>query len=258
MPNCQSIDPFVTAYVDGELPGGDRDLVQRHLQVCGACRSRIVAEQAVRALIQDRKPSLKRDCASPALRAKCARSAALLDARSPAPAAAASRWRARLAPYAVAASLVLVVGGAFLYQLTDRSARVLAAELTADHMKCFALTSVFGSRGATAPRVERAMIDGFGWPLRLPANPERAGLELVGARPCLYAEGRVAHIMYRHRGEPVSVFMLPNTVRPETLTSVLGHECAIWSSGDRTFVLIAREPRGDVERMAAFVQASLH
>src|SRR5581483_4006224 len=39
---------------------------------------------------------------------------------------AALRW---LAPFALAASLVLLVGGAFVYQLTDRSATVMAAEL---------------------------------------------------------------------------------------------------------------------------------
>ena len=44
-----------------------------------------------------------------------------------------SRWRRRWS---------LVVGGAFVYQATDRSSRVLAAELTADHVKCFALNSV--------------------------------------------------------------------------------------------------------------------
>ncbi len=37
----------------------------------------------------------------------------------------------------------------------------------------------------------------------------------------------------------------------------MGHEAAVWSVGKRTFVLIAREPRQDVERLASFVQASL-
>jgi hypothetical protein len=63
--------------------------------------------------------------------------------------------------------------------------------------------------------------------------------------------------MYRHHGHPVSVFMLPKTVRPNDLIDVLGHEAAIWPSGDRTFVLVAREPREEVERIAAFVHASL-
>ena len=94
--------------------------------------------------------------------------------------------------------------------------------------------------------------------MQLPENPARAGLELVGARPCLYGQGKVAHIMYRHDGRPVSLFMLPKTSRAEQLVRVLGHEAAIWCVGNRTFVLVAREPRPEVERMASFVRASMH
>ena len=60
--------------------------------------------------------------------------------------------------------------------------------------------------------------------------------------------------MYRHDGRPVSLFMLPRSdARRTSSSSVLGHEAAIWSVGDRTFVLVAREPRAEVERMASFV-----
>ena len=45
--------------------------------------------------------------------------------------------------------------------------------------------------------------------------------------------------------------------RAEALVDVMGHEAVVWSIGDRTFVLIAREPRGEVERMASFVHAGL-
>jgi anti-sigma factor RsiW len=101
------------------------------------------------------------------------------------------------------------------------------------------------------------MASRFAWQMRLPEHPEQAGLELIGARPCLYAEGLAAHIMYRHNGEPVSVFMLPKTTRREEQIEVLGHQAAIWSAADRTFVLIARESPAEVERMTAFVHAAL-
>ena len=157
----------------------------------------------------------------------------------------------------MAASLVTVVGGAFLYQATQRSARVMAAELAADHIKCFALNTALGTH-EKASAVETAMLASFDWRMHLPADPSRAGLELVGARPCLYGEGRIAHIMYRHDGRPVSLFMLPNTERTQGLVKVLGHEAAIWCANNRTFVLVSREPKQDVERLAAFVQSSLH
>ena len=100
------------------------------------------------------------------------------------------------------------------------------------------------------------MASGFDWQMHLPEHAERAGLELVGARPCLYGEGRVAHIMYRHNGHPVSIFMLPRSARAEELVEVMGHQAAIWSVGNRTFVLIAREPRAEVERMTSFVHGA--
>jgi hypothetical protein len=194
------------------------------------------------------------------LRARCAQIAA-----AAAPRRAAGRWpvpipgtawMARVAPYALAASLLLVVGGAFVYQATNQSVRVLAAELTADHVKCFAMNRALGTQQQPAA-VESSMFSGFNWRMRLPENPARAGLELVGARPCLYGEGKVAHIMYRREGRPVSLFMLPKTSRAQQLVRVLGHEAAIWCVADRTFVLVAREPRAEVERLASFVQASL-
>lgn len=288
MPNCNIIDPLVTPYIDGELSTADRDRVAQHLRVCRACHSRVAAEESVRTLIHARRSALSAACAPEPLRAKCAEiagargvraegaPASLTEARvdsAPADAGRSSRatiartlgwkratppatWRSRLTHAALAASLVLVVGGAFVYQITDKSTRVMAAELTADHVKCFAMSNLFGTRDAPAA-VEASMVSRFGWEMRLPDEPARAGLELIGGRPCLYGEGKVAHIMYRHRGRPMSLFMLPNANRSRELIEVFGHQAAIWCVGSRTFVLISREPKHEVEQMAAFVQASL-
>jgi len=156
----------------------------------------------------------------------------------------------------MAAALVLLVGGAFVYRVTDSSPRVMAAELAADHVKCFAMNMLLRTHHSSEA-VEDEMASRFGWQMDLPSHPERAGLELVGSRPCLYGEGKIAHIMYRHNGHPVSLFMLPHTAKSEQLIDVLGHEAAVWSVGDRTFVLVAREARSEVERLAAFVHRTL-
>jgi anti-sigma factor RsiW len=275
MPDCQKIDPLVTRYVDGELPSTDRDRVNEHLQDCPPCHARVVAEQAVRELIHERKRDLEHDCASPALRKTCAAMAMLkahwhgnpekavplraapgVFALPGSQAGGRSIWTARAVPFALVAMLVLVMSGGFVYRLTESSVRVMAAELTADHVKCFAMNRVLGTADAPS-EVRRTVASYFGWTPELPQQPERAGLELVGARTCLYGKGRIAHIMYRHRGVPVSVFMLPGSGRPEEIVEVMGHQAAVWSSGSRTFVLVAREPRPEVEQMASFVQASL-
>ena len=271
MSSCKTIEPLVTPYVDGELGEDDRRTIDEHLRACPPCHSRVDAERAVHDLLQARQPLLKTERAPESLRTACAQLAARHAADGIRPDAAAARvgpaitqppagaslWVTRMTPYALAASLVLVVGGAFVYQATDQSARVLAAQLTADHVKCFALNSALGTN-QSASVVEGAMLSGFDWNVHLPANLASSGLELVGARPCLYSEGRVAHIMYRHAGTPVSLFMLPKTERTEQLVEVLGHEAAIWCVGNRTFVLIAREPKPQVQQLASFVRAELH
>jgi anti-sigma factor RsiW len=165
-------------------------------------------------------------------------------------------WRGRVAPLALAAALVLMVAGAFVYQVTARSARVMAAELTADHMKCFTINGLLGTHQA-AETVESSLASGFGWRTHLPERPDREGLELVGSRPCLYGEGRTAHIMYRHNGHPMSLFMLPRNRGEDQIVDVFGHEAAIWSVDNRTFVLITRGTRSEVQRLAAFVRAAV-
>jgi hypothetical protein len=152
---------------------------------------------------------------------------------------------------------VIVVAGAFVYEATARSTQLLAAELTADHLKCFrVINNVLGTH-QDPQAVESSMASGFDWQMHLPEHAERIGLELIGARPCLYGEGLAAHIMYRHNGHPVSIFMLPRSARDEELVEVMGHHASIWSIGNRTFVLVAREPRADVERMTSFVHGAL-
>jgi anti-sigma factor RsiW len=277
MSDCAAIDPLVTPYVDDALPDDARAQVERHVRACPPCRARVTAERAVHDLIRARRAALSAPCAPSALHARCLQHAeratvagdqvarpsviafpdiASRAAQVPPPSRAPITWRRRLAPLAAAASLVLVVGAAFLYQLTVSSTHVMAAELALDHMKCFALNGALHTHDE-ASAVESSLLTGFGWKVRLPAEPRQEGLELVGSRPCLYGEGKIAHIMYRRAGEPVSIYMLPDTARTQEVVQVLGHRAAIWCDGKRTFVVLAKQPQQEVERIASWVQASM-
>jgi anti-sigma factor RsiW len=251
MSSCRAIDPLVTPYIDGQLAAGDRLTVENHLRACPPCRVRVDCERMAHDLVAARKATLTSEAAPAALRARCTAARAASGSST-----GTVTWRARLMPYALAASLVLIVAAAFAYPLTARSSRVMVAELAADHVKCSLLNSMLGTHH-TAALVESSLAADFGWPADLPDEPGRAGLELVGERTCLYGQGRVAHMMYRHNGQTVSVFMLPDSVRERQMLDVLGHRAVVWSVGGRTFVLVAREPVEEVERMASFVQASL-
>jgi anti-sigma factor RsiW len=266
MSDCSSIDPLVTPYIDGNAGAADRQLVDAHVRVCAPCHSRVAAEQAVRDLLHARRASLTAASASAGLRDRCAALGSPSVQGSQHGVTTTIGWRVRLAPLALAATVVIVVGGAFVYVSTDRSTRVLAAELTADHVKCFGVMNALLGTSADRVTIERAMASTFGWQMRLPDTTGGPGLELVGARPCLYAKGKVAHLMYRHNGHPVSVFMIPAMARPgvpgtpgikDEVVDVMGHEATVWSSGGRTFVVVAREPEADIAQVVSFVRASL-
>lgn len=262
MPDCSRIDALVTPYVDGELPSADRDLVTGHIAVCSPCRAKVATEQAVRTLLRARCTELG-PSAPPALRSRCA---ALGLRRPPAvvpfPAAAASsalraprRWRSHVASVSIAAALLMAVGS-LVYVATDSSTRVLAAELTADHEKCLRINRLLGTH-QTPQAVEVAMASGFGWHVDLPDLARRPDVSLVGSRPCLYGEGLVAHIMFTHNGQPVSLFMLRNDPRKEEALEVLGHQCRIWSLGDRTFVLVASAGAAPLDDMARLMRTTI-
>lgn len=264
MSDCRKLEPLLTPYVDGEAPPRERAEVDAHLHACRPCGARVEAEGAVRALLQQRRSRLLTDAAPADLRARCRAVATRQprDGRSmpgqlsstltrPVPAAG---WRTRAVPLALAASLTLMVAGAFLYQATTRSSRVLAAELAADHVKCFATNRVLAITSEPAAAARTYLASSFGWDAQLPELP---GLNLETARPCLYGEGRIAHVMYRYGGRPVSLFMLPRTTRREELVETMGHEAAIWSVDGRTFVLVARESRDDLQRLAAVMRGTV-
>ncbi len=244
----------MTPYVDGELGAEDETAVDQHLRLCTPCRSRIDAERSVCTLFRERKAELKAEQAPAALRARCRQTRPTTCSRSRRP-----RDRgpgAAAGPLAMAATFVLLVGSAVFYRATVGSTQVIAAELTADHVKCFMLNSVLG-RTRASRKCEADMQSGFDWAAQLPEHPEAANLELVGSRPCLYERGKIAHLMYRHHGVPVSIFMLPGHNHSSEFLQALGHDAVIWSDDRRTFVLIAKAPRPEVERVATFVQASL-
>src|SRR3954462_9219662 len=72
MPDCSSIEPLVTPYVDGELGAAERRTLEQHLDACSPCRRRVGAERSVRDLLEARKPALQGQGAPAALRARCA------------------------------------------------------------------------------------------------------------------------------------------------------------------------------------------
>lgn len=246
MDHCRGIDPLVTPYIDGEASAADQAAVAEHLAACPPCRQRAAAEAAVRQVLRTRVEALR--CQTPAtLRGRCASLGGGRSMMAKAP----STLRSRALPFSMAAALTLALGGIFVYGLTARSSTALAAQLALDHIKCFALFG--GTRPVDSGAMEISLQKRYGWPLHIPEGSGPDGLQLVGARRCLYGEGALAHLMYRLQGRPISLFMLPGAVRPSEMVGALGHQAVIWSGAGRTFVLVGSEPRVELERIAAYL-----
>jgi anti-sigma factor RsiW len=254
VPKCREIEQTLTAYVDGECAGVERSSVEAHLAECPRCKARVTKEQAAHDLVRSRCSDL-RGCAPAALRDRCAaqRSAVAGHAR-----VAARRTWLRLS---VAASVVLAAGVFLLFGLGS-SVETYAAQLAADHIKCFQFPPDAASADIDA--LGRDWQAANGWPLRLAPSSAPDQLQLVGIRRCGSTRGRVAHILYRWRGEPLSVYVLNDRVEHAVDASLgadahnavrkLGEQEIIWSAKGRTYAVVARAPVEELRQVALYVQ----
>ncbi len=164
-----------------------------------------------------------------------------------APVAASRRRWTRLAPPARARRHARDRSSAARSCIRPRgsSTALLAAELAADHMKCFAINALLGTQRlasrasrdslASALRLERA---------HLPQAAAEERLELVGSRPCLYGEGQDrAHHVPAQRRAGVAVHAAARRRAPSSSSTCSDTKRPIWSVGDRTFVLVSRARR---------------
>ena len=129
------------------------------------------------------------------------------------------------------------------------------AELTLDHVKCFALFEPRDAQPDPAALAGRLQAD-YGWRFTIPAGLPRERLTLIGARRCLSTDGQVAHVLYRHAGRPVSLFMMPGGSRDDARAAIAGHVARIWSRDSTTYVLVGSESEPEIQQVAAYFQSA--
>jgi anti-sigma factor RsiW len=255
MSTCKDLEPLFASYVEGGAAADDRAAIDAHLERCPPCQERLSGERAARELLVARRSGL-RSCASAALRAKCA--AHRSEGAQPALAPPDARVRRTWVPLSLAATLLLGAVGIFMFGLTGK-VEALAAQLTLDHVKCFQLNPRRdGPVDSAAAGLEWTKAEG--WPLQVPSSSSGAELQLLGVRRCFTSSGRVAHMLYTWRGEPLSVFVLPGTIgsvgQSDTVLEKFGHDAIVWSGGGRTYVVLARGRPADLERVLRHVKAN--
>lgn len=231
MDDCQRTAARLTPYVDGALPAGEQADLERHLDRCPPCRAAALRERGARRVLREQSRALTDTPLPPGLRTRCE---ALARQH-----ATASAPRFTLRRFAPITAVMTVVIGFFLFSLaTHQSDAVLAAQLTADHAKCFRFFAHGDSPDDDAHRVEQLLDHEYGWDLHVPPSLPAAGIHLIGARRCLYADGPVPHVMYRVNGHDVSLYVLDGVTRPAADLVAFGHRSHMWTAGRRTYVLV--------------------
>jgi len=241
----------MTPYVDGEAAAGDRAAVETHIHHCGHCRDIVAIERAARDVVLARRDEL-RETASDSLRSKCAAHAAWNRQRSSAM-PPIRRWL----PLSIAATLFLAVTAVFVFGLNNK-VQALAFQMTLDHAKCSRFANTSAPVDAASAGQQWAAT--YGWPLRVPASSPGTGLELRAVRRCAVTDGRVAHLMYEWRGEPLSIYVLPEKVvgEPEQVVERFSHDSVLWSQNGRTYVVLAHSRRPDLEGVVRYVKANVY
>jgi anti-sigma factor RsiW len=247
MDDCRRTGERLAPYADELLPPTERRDVERHLGDCPPCHRSAEKEKGGRSIVRECAEKLRQQDLPPGLRSRCEALAREHSAASP------LTWRARLVPATLMATLAMVAGVGLLSVATHRSDALLAAQLTADHVKCF---KVFGTEVEASAREVEATLDDYGWDMHVPGSSADADARLVGGRRCLYADGTMPHVMYRAAGAaPVSLFRLEGERRDEGEVTTLGHRCRIWSRGGHTYVLVAPEAASNqTARLLSYVR----
>lgn len=245
-PNCRRICDLLTQYADGSLSEAQRGEVQRHLDACPPCRVIAGKECGARQVLRACAERLRGEPLPPGLRTRC-------QALSSGP-RTTHRWLRPSIRFAIAALLIVLVG-ALLSIVTRQSDALLAAQLTADHVKCFGLFRPGEGTTMDAAQAQQMLAERFGLTVHVPPSSSEGAVDLLNARRCLYADGRIPHLMYEANGQDISLFVLEGESRAPAELTAFGHHTRIWSRGGNTFVLITPADGESVADAARYVAA---
>jgi anti-sigma factor RsiW len=247
MSDCRRVLDRLTPYTDKALAADERAEIEQHLGACPPCRTAALQEEGGRTVLQTRGDRLKAGPVPPGLRSRCealARRRGDTETRG---------WVTRLIPAALTAVLIVFTAAALFSLATHQSNTLLAAQLTMDHSKCFRLFASEGDPSVEAPAVEQMLEERHGWDVHVPPSNSEADLQLIGARRCLYADGRIPHVMYRAKGQDVSLYMLEGVSRDDADVLTLGHRSLIWTRGATTYVLVHDQDAEDMQAVEGYV-----
>ena len=263
MKNCGDIDTIMTAYVDGETPTDETVEVEAHLAACPPCRQRAAEEKTMKQVLQARAPMLG-ERASAALRARCVAAVPETAADTPDGGAVVAGqasmprvWQRRVEgwlPMSMAATVLLAVAAVFVFGQNQQLEAAFAAQLAIDHERCFSDVDDL-TEGFDASRAQHVLSSTHNLTVAMP--PESADFDVLDVRQCLYDDGEMAHVLCAWRGQPMSLFIVPERSAREQLLEVVGHDALIWSRGRDAYVLVAEQNQQQIQQVSDYVRRFL-
>src|SRR5262245_55268629 len=130
--------------------------------------------------------------------------------------------------------------------------------MTLDHAACVRMNKSVTAADPVA--VARQWTENFGWPLTVPPSNQSEGLDVRNLRRGMVMDGRVAHLIYEWRGQPLSVYVLPSeAIDKPAEVERFGHESVMWSRNGRTYVVLANASRRpELEGVVQYVKATVY
>lgn len=274
---CRDLEPLLTPYVDGEATTDQCAEVEAHLHACPTCRDCADALSHVRQLLHDCRHELQ-DHAPAHLKARIAEISTARLAESAGASASSSAsssstagfardvervaphaaprvallgWRRYAAPLAMAATfLILVAAGIFSYSAFSQRGTAFASQLASDHMRCMRL--VADKPPADPVAQAAAWKQSRGWAVTLPASSSTDDMQFLMLRRCISPDGSVAHALYRHRGQIVSLFIAREGGRRQPMLEIMGQQTCMWTQGSYSYAVIGAESPEEMARLVAW------
>lgn len=241
--NCRSAREYLQAYLDSELETAETLAVNRHLQVCDACRRRFQSEGRIEAAIAAQlRSGMDEDAAIfvQVLQRTLRRNAA-------------RRWRMVWWSAAAAALLLAVL---FLTQQGGAGVPDLVETAAADHVKYRDGRMTPDLPATTTSEVRNYLESRLA--VTCPSLPEQEGWRIVGPRMCRLKSIVVGLVLLAHDDQPISLFLLtPDKAsdlgwapdaKPRCYPLAEGHAVLAESQGT-VLCAVGTAPLADLERL---------
>jgi len=240
--DCQEVQKFIHAYVDGEFDEREWAALRAHLEVCSSCDRMARFEERFRAGLRQ---ALRPAAAPDGLRARVA---AALD-QAELPASWQRRWALRLLPAAAAVALALGVG------LSQRREEV--SPIAEQSIELHRLQLPMDVSSPRPEQIQSFFSDKVPFAVRV---PRMGRAKLVGARLASLRDHRAVYLNYRVGDRRISVFLVDPDALPSGgqvvrvgdrdlhLQGVRGYNVLTYTSGGMGYAVASdMDPRGMVQ-----------